>query len=164
VGLQSYGAGERSAGLGSFVCANRMDMHSLQPDRAYMAGDARIDGQLETWIRQGIERDERYTPEEILEGLKSGKFQVFRYPEGCVITQITGHNRLLIFLLAGKNLDKWKADATEDLRAYAHIRGIGVIEAYCRPGLEKMLADCGWRKEQVVMRLREAHSGRRPVR
>jgi len=110
---------------------------------------------VENWIRKGIERDERYTPEDVLKGIASGEFQLFLYPEGLVVTQITGHNRLLVFLLSGENLENWKHKATQDLKAYADSLGIKILEAYCRPGLEKVLQDCGWKKEQVVLRLRE---------
>ena len=113
-----------------------------------------LDKQLENWIKSGIANDDRYTTEEIISGLQSGKFQLFRYPQGIVVTQITGHNRLLVFLLSGDNFDSWKAEANEDLMAFAHIRGIGVIEAYARPGLEKSLRELGWIKTQIVLRLR----------
>ena len=106
---------------------------------------------LEEWIRSGIERDERYTPEEILGGIKSGEFQLFQYPKGIVVTQITGHNRVLVFLLSGVDFEEWKEKATEDLRRFANGR---IVEAYCRPGLEKVLKDLGWVKTQVVLRLR----------
>jgi hypothetical protein len=106
------------------------------------------------WIRSGIERDDRYTPEEVIAGIERGEFQLFRYPKGIVVTQITGHQRLLVFLLSGTDLDEWKEQATKDLKAFAQMIGIEVIEAYCRPGLEKMLKDVGWEKTQVVLKLR----------
>lgn len=110
-------------------------------------------------IRTGIERDQRYTPEEIIGGIRSGKFQLFRYPKGIVVTQITGHNRLLIFLLSGSDLHEWQEQATRDLQDFAEQLGIEVIEAYCRPGLEKMLKSSGWLKEQVVLRLKTKTRG-----
>lgn len=113
-----------------------------------------LDKRVVKWITDGIERDERYTSEDVIHGITSGKFKLFRYPEGIVVTQVTGHNRLLVFLLAGRNLWSWKKRATDDLRAYARSIGVAVIEAYGRPGLERMLKDLGWRKEQVVLRLR----------
>src|SRR5690349_16856102 len=109
---------------------------------------------VEKWVRSGIERDERYTPGEILRGISSGEFQLFRYPKGIVVTQITGHNRLLVFLLSGVDLHEWQEQATRDLRAFAEVLEIEIIEAYCRPGLQKVLKDCGWVTEQIVMRLR----------
>lgn len=117
-------------------------------------GDAGLDRQLEDWIRSGIARDDRYTPEEVISGIGSGRFQLFRYPQGVVITQITSHRRLLVFLISGSELDNWKEEATEDLRAYAMSFGLEAVEAYCRPGLEKMLKGLGWEKEQVVLRLK----------
>lgn len=109
-----------------------------------------MDKQVVDWVHSGIERDERYTPDEIICGILNGDFQLFRYPKGIVVTQITGHERVLVFLLAGEDLDEWKEKATEDLRRFANGR---IVEAYCRPGLEKVLRDIGWRKEQIVMRL-----------
>jgi len=116
-----------------------------------VSGDARIDRSVEQWIRSGIERDERYTAEEIISGIRSGRFQLFRYPKGIVVTQVTSHNRVLVFLLSGYDLDEWKEEATKDLRVFAQER---IVEAYCRPGLKKMLRDCGFVEEQVVLRLR----------
>lgn len=110
--------------------------------------------EVERWISSGIERDERYTPEDIICGIRNGDFQLFRYPKGIVVTQITAHSRLLVFLLSGDNLESWKKQATEDLKAFAQRLGIEVIEAYCRPGLQKVLKDVGWSMEQVVLRLR----------
>ena len=106
------------------------------------------------WIHKGIERDERYTPEEVIAGIESGEFQLFQYPKGIVVTQITGHQRLLVFLLSGVDLDEWKEQATKDLRSFAQHIGIEIIEAYCRPGLKKVLKDLGWEETQVVLRLR----------
>jgi hypothetical protein len=37
--------------------------------------------------------------------------------------------------------------------------GIEVIEADCRPGLEKVLKDIGWMKTQVVLRLKQKEEG-----
>lgn len=99
--------------------------------------------------------------------MQSGQFQLFRYPQGIVITQITGHNRLLVFLLSGENFDSWKQRANEDLKNFAARRGLSVIEAYCRPGLEKSLKELGWVKTQVVLRLqqeKEALNVREPIR
>lgn len=107
--------------------------------------------QVEGWIRSGLERDERYTPEDIICGIRNGEFRLFRYPKGIVVTQVTSHDRVLVFLLSGSDIDEWKKEATEDLRRFAAGR---IVEAYCRPGLEKMLRDAGWVKEQVVLRLR----------
>lgn len=120
---------------------------------------SRLDKQTEDWIRSGIERDERYSPEDIICGVRNGSFQLFRYPKGIVVTQVTGHNRLLVFLVSGEDINEWKAQATEDLRSFAEQFGIEVIEAYCRPGLEKVLRDIGWVKEQVVLRLRKEGQG-----
>ena len=106
------------------------------------------------WIRSGIEQDERYTADEVICGIRNGEFQLFQYPKGIVVTQITGHQRLLVFLLSGSDIESWKEQATKDLKAFAQQLGIEIIEAYCRPGLQRMLKDCGWSLEQVVLRLR----------
>jgi hypothetical protein len=122
---------------------------------------------VEQWIRNGIERDERYTADEIICGIRNGEFQLFRYPKGVVVTQITDHNRLLVFLLSGEDMDSWKKQATEDLRAFAQSLDIEIVEAYCRPGLKKVLKDLGWIEEQVVLRLRKTIRGaheREPIR
>jgi hypothetical protein len=117
-----------------------------------VAGDEGINRNVVEWIHSGIARDERYTAEEVIEGIKAGAFQLFEYPKGIVVTQITGHNRVLVFLLSGCDFDEWKEQVTDDLRAFAKGR---IVEAYCRPGLEKVLKDLGWIKTQVVLRLKE---------
>ena len=139
-----------------------MDLHSIRKPRD-VSGGPRIDRQLEGWIRSGIERDERYTAEDIFKGLALERFQLFRYPQGIVITQITGHSRLLVFLLSGENFDSWKHEANEDLKAFASGLGLGVIEAYCRPGLEKSLKSLGWVKTQVVLRLQKEEETREAI-
>lgn len=117
-----------------------------------MAGDKGIDGQLIEWVESGLHRDGRYSPDDVICGIRNGDFQLFRYPKGIVITQITGHDRVLVFLLSGFDFEEWKEQATEDLRDFAQGR---IVEAYCRPGLEKSLKSLGWKKEQVVLRLKK---------
>ena len=129
-------------------------MHSVR-NSGDVSRSSSIDRQLEEWIRSGIERDERYTPEDVVRGLQAGRFHLFRYPQGILITQVTGHNRLLVFLLSGENFDAWKEVANEDLKTYAGLMGLEIIEAYCRPGLEKSLKSLGWVKTQVVLRLQK---------
>jgi hypothetical protein len=111
------------------------------------------DAQLIAWIAQGLEGDDRYSVMEVVDGLATGRFQLFRYPQGIVITQITGHGRLLVFLLAGSEFGQWKADTTRDLKAFAQFHGITVVEAYARPGLRKILKPEGWKHRQDVLRL-----------
>lgn len=129
-------------------------MHSVR-NSGDVSRSSSIDRQLEEWIRSGIERDERYTPEDVVRGLQAGRFHLFRYPQGILITQVTGHNRLLVFLLSGENFDSWKEQANKDLKTYAESLGIEIVEAYCRPGLEKSLKSLGWVKTQVVLRLQK---------
>lgn len=43
----------------------------------------------------------------------------------------------------------------KDLEALAEGLGCDVIEAHCRPGLEKGLKKIGWKREQVVLRFRK---------
>jgi hypothetical protein len=78
-----------------------------------VAGDEGINRNVVEWIHSGIARDERYTAEEVIEGIKAGAFQLFEYPKGIVVTQITGHNRVLVFLLSGCDFDEWKEQVTE---------------------------------------------------
>lgn len=109
------------------------------------------------------ELDDRTKPEEVLEGIRLGAYQLFRYPKGIVVTKITNFSsqrRLLVFLLAGSHFDEWKNRANADLAKFADEMGIEVIEAYARPGLEKALRDIGWKKEQVVLRRRKKNDER----
>jgi hypothetical protein len=113
---------------------------------------------LVEWIAKGLKREPRHSVHETLEGLLTGKYQLFRYENGIIVTQVvvyaTGERRLVVHLIAG---DDWLRHADQcmaDLFKFADSMGIKTLEGYCRPGLEHELKKLGWKREQVVMRIR----------
>ena len=114
--------------------------------------------QLAALIQQGIGKNHVVTVEGVLRRLDEGTMQLFEVAKGIVITEIrvirdTELRRLLVYLIAGHDLDEWKAEMTNRLKQYAAEQGCEMIEAFCRPGLSRMLRDIGWKQEQVVMRI-----------
>lgn len=107
-------------------------------------------------IARGLAEDPRYTVDDVIEGLRSGKFQCFEEDNGIVITKFTGHRdkRLLVFLLVGEGFEVWKERITARLKRFAEENGCSQIECYARRGLEKSLRDLGWKHEQSVLRIK----------
>lgn len=115
------------------------------------------DRQLIEWIAKGAKQDPRIGIHETLAGLVSGKYQLLRYPNGIVITRVDEFNRLIVHLISGADWLREKESRMRDLIALADSLNVEMIEAYCRPGLEKPMRALGWKKEQVVMRIRRHH-------
>lgn len=112
------------------------------------------DKQLVEWIAKGVRRDSRLSVHETLEGLLTGRYQLLRYENGIIITRVDQFHRLIVHLIAGSDWLKHKDRCMADLFALADVLGVELIEAYCRPGLEKPLKELGWKREQVVLRVR----------
>jgi hypothetical protein len=107
-------------------------------------------------IERGLAENPSYTTEDVIAGLQSGYFQLFEEDQGIVVTKFSGFRdkRLLVFLLVGENFDEWKERIVARLKRFAKENGCSCIEAYCRPGLQKVLKPLGWELEQVVLRTR----------
>lgn len=106
-------------------------------------------------ISWGLKGNDRYTVDDIIEGIKSGVMQIFEEPEGILVSQIVQFRtkRLIVFLQAGQNLRGWKDRAIEKLKAFKEAQDCEVLEFYCKPGLARILKDDA-QLEYVFMRVR----------
>lgn len=87
--------------------------------------------------------------------IERGEYQLFNFPLGQIVTEIQDHEDgrvLFIVLLAGKDFDSWKEEATERLSRFGIEHACVAIEALCRPGLEKKIRSLGARRVKVMMR------------
>lgn len=106
-------------------------------------------------ISWGLKGNDRYTVDDIIEGIKSGVMQLFEEHEGILVSQIVQFRtkRLVVFLQAGQNLRGWKDRALEKLNAFKVEQGCDVLEFYCKPGLARILKDDG-QIEHVFLRMK----------
>jgi len=104
-------------------------------------------------IAQGLRGDTRYTVDDIVEGLRNGTLQLFEEPEGIIITQVMElrDRRLLVFIMAGQNFKLWKEKMLKRLVDFATEQECICIEAFCRPGLARLLQQEKWDLKQVLM-------------
>jgi len=83
--------------------------------------------------------------------LKSGDWQIHKFPLGFIITEIKQYlypkeRVLLIWVLSGRKFDEWKEEAFSRLRAFGAEHGCSAIETQCRLGLVKKLKPLGSEK------------------
>ena len=106
-------------------------------------------------ISWGLKGNDRYTVEDIVEGIRSGVMQLFEEPEGILVSQIVQFRtkRLVVFLQAGQNLRGWKDRAIEKLKAFQAEQACDALEFYCKPGLARILKEDA-QLEYVFMRVR----------
>lgn len=102
---------------------------------------------------------EHQTEEFFREQVKSGAMvMLIAHDDGpiaCGILSVinyTKHKVLFIELLAGKDLDSWLPSVETILKQYRDQIGATTIEASCRPGFVKKLAN--WQRKAVLMELR----------
>ena len=105
-------------------------------------------------ISWGLKGNDRYTVDDIIEGIKSGVMQLFEEPEGILVSQIVQFRtkRLVVFLQAGQNLRSWKDRAIARLKEFQLEHGCDALEFYCKPGLARILKDNA-QLEYVFMRV-----------
>jgi hypothetical protein len=113
-----------------------------------------LTSKVKALIERGLQENPSYTVKDVMDGLRSGYFQLFEEEQGIAVTKFSGFRdkRLLVFLLVGENLEQWKHSMDSRLERFARQNGCSCIEAYCRPGLQKSLKDLGWKTEQLVLR------------
>lgn len=106
-------------------------------------------------IAQGLRGDTRYTVDDIVEAIRNKTLQMFEEPEGIVVTQIVAlrDRRLLVFIMAGQNFKLWKEKMLKRLIEFATEQECICIEAFCRPGLARILQEDRWKLHQVLMKL-----------
>ena len=119
-------------------------------------GIVRTEKDYRDLIGWGLKGNDRYTVDDIIEGIKSGVMQLFEEPEGILISQIVQFRtkRLVVFLQAGQNLRGWKDRAIEKLKAFQQEQQCDVLEFYCKPGLARLLKDSGFQIDYVFLRAR----------
>lgn len=96
--------------------------------------------------------------------ISEGKAQLHAFSEGFAITEVKDYTypseRVLnVLMLGGKRFDSWKEEADRKLGDFARVNGCQAIEFACRTGLEKKVAELGYRKKRVYMR-KELECGR----
>ena len=106
-------------------------------------------------IAMGLRGNDRYTVDDIIEGIRSGVMQMFEEPEGILVSQIVQcrNRRLVVFLQSGQNLRSWKDRAIARLKEFKAEQACEVLEFYCKPGLARILKDDA-QLEYVFMRIR----------
>jgi len=117
--------------------------------------DMRTEQEYRSLIAQGLRGDGRYSVDDIVEGLKNGTLQLFEEPEGIIVTQVMQlrDRRLLVFIMAGQNFKLWKERMLKRLVEFATEQECICIEAFCRPGLARILQEDRWKLHQVLMQL-----------
>ena len=89
--------------------------------------------------------------------VEEGKAQLFAFGDGFAITEVKEYTypseRVLnVLMLGGRRFDSWKEEADRKLSDFARVNGCNAIEFACRLGLEKKVADLGYRRKRVYMR------------
>lgn len=117
--------------------------------------DMRTEKEYRDLIAQGLRGDTRYTVDDIVEAIRNKTLQMFEEPEGIVVTQIVAlrDRRLLVFIMAGQNFKLWKEKMLKRLIEFATEQECICIEAFCRPGLARILQEDRWKLHQVLMKL-----------
>lgn len=95
------------------------------------------------------------TKEACEEKLKSGEWQIHKFPRGFLITEVQQYPEervLFIHLLSGEDFDNWKWWAHDTLRDFAKKMNCSGIECAARLGLEKKLKTLNYNKKKVLLR------------
>ena len=107
-------------------------------------------------IESGLRGDTRYTPEDIIQGIIQKHFFLFEEDEGILVCQIirTRDVRLFVFLVSGRDFNRWGQKVLPKLSQFATDQGCSCIEFYARPGLARILKNMGANVEHVILRMR----------
>ena len=83
-------------------------------------------------IAWGLKGNDRYTVDDIIQGIQSGVMQLFEEPEGILVSQIVQFRskRLVVFLQSGQNLRTWKDRAIAKLKEFQAQHQCDVLEFY----------------------------------
>lgn len=111
---------------------------------------------IEPFVARGLEyADGKYTTDDIREGLKARQYQLWiaNTLDSIAITQVIDYPQkrvCLVVMVAGNYMDRWVEEMETTFAMWGKERGCHTIEAFCRPGWEKVLK--GWDKLHVVLR------------
>ena len=98
----------------------------------------------------------RFPPhEEVDRKLRSGEWQIHKFPKGFILTEIKQYPKervLLVHVLVGSGFDEWIDEAWERLKAFGREHGCGAVEAMVRLGLIKKLKPLGFKTTRAELR------------
>ena len=119
-------------------------MHSRKSYQCDLAGD------------EGINRSVRFPSfEEVDSKLRSGEWQIHKFPKGFILTEIKQYpdeRVLLVHVIRGEDLDNWKSEAMKSLSRFGEEHGCKAIEAQVRLGLIKKLKPLGFKTTRAEVR------------
>ena len=105
---------------------------------------------------EGINRSVRFpSQEEVDQKLRSGEWQIHKFPKGIILTEIKQYPNervLLVHVLAGQEYDSWSSESVEYLKQFGRQYGCSAIEALCRLGLTKKLKPLGFKQTRAELR------------
>ena len=107
------------------------------------------------WIEAALKRSGGHnTWDEVLEGINSGKMQLWPAPEGCIITEIMVYpnTKALHVFLAGGHLEQI-LHMTKDVTQWAKLQGCSFASFDGRFGWQKPLEKLGWKPHSITMHL-----------
>lgn len=105
------------------------------------------------WIEAALEHGGgTHTYQDVLDGITSGRMQLWPAPRGCAVTEIVVYPRTqtLHVFLAGGEMDQL-FDMIEDAAAWGRKQGCVKMTLSGRIGWQRAMKDLGWKPTMVVM-------------
>jgi hypothetical protein len=107
------------------------------------------------WIEAALEKSGGFnTWDEVCDGIRSGKMQLWPAEHGCIVTEIVVYPNVkaLHVFLAGGKLDEI-LQMTENVKEWARKQGCSFASFDGRFGWEKYLSKLGWKPHSIKMHL-----------
>ena len=107
------------------------------------------------WIEAAIKKSgDLNTWDEIVDGIHSGRMQLWPAEQGCIITEIVVYpkTKALHVFLAGGKLDEI-LQMTENVKEWAKLQGCSFASFDGRFGWQKPLEKIGWKPHSITMHL-----------
>ena len=109
--------------------------------------------QIREWINAALEYSSgTHTFDDVLEGIRTGRMQLWPAERGCAVTEIVVYPQkkvLHIFLAAGE-LDQL-FDGAESMAEWGRKQGCVALSMSGRLGWQRVLKAHGWEPKRVVM-------------
>jgi hypothetical protein len=108
-----------------------------------------------SWIESALERSGGLnTWDEVRDGVRSGKMQLWPSERGCIVTEIVVYpsTKALHIFLAGGKLDEI-LQMTKSVKEWAQKQGCSFASFDGRFGWQKPLEKIGWKPRSVTMHL-----------
>lgn len=98
------------------------------------------------------------TIDDVARYIDSGRCMLWLVKDTGLVAALVMHlpddrDSLLVWLMGGKDFREWEPEVAPLLQRYAREHGRRYVEAYCRPGLSKLLRRSGWRPRTTLMAL-----------